>query len=143
MPVDYYLQGNPATANLRSVLPAVPWSVVRPYVELYTIPSAARMTQIERSCPRLWVIASHQGHTPGPVASERDLMRYHTLLHGLHHAYRHSSRRQFGYAAPIYVTRFSVNGSQAGRRYGRRPLLTNVIMLITISIRVLAVSSFT
>jgi mannosyltransferase len=106
MPFDYYLGRAAAAASLRPVLPTTPWNVVRPYVEDYAVPSTSRLARIERGCPRLWVLASHQGHKPGPLASRRDLIRYHRLLADLHGAYRHRSHRQFGYAAPIYVTRF-------------------------------------
>ncbi len=105
MPFDYYLRGSPVTARLTPVLPTLPWSLVRPYVEQYTVPSSARVSEIVRSCPRLWVIASHEGHRPGPPASERDLTRYRGLLAELRRRYRHSAERQFGYAAVIYVTR--------------------------------------
>jgi mannosyltransferase len=104
---DYYRRQDPGIERLKPVLPDAPWGLVRPYVEQYAVPSAGRLRQIERSCPRLWVVASHQGHRPGPLASERDLTRYHTLLAELHHAFRHRQRRTFGYASPIYVTRFS------------------------------------
>ncbi|HWD84766.1 MAG TPA: hypothetical protein VG321_03370 [Solirubrobacteraceae bacterium] len=104
---DYYRREDPGIQRLTPVLPDAPWNVVRPYVEQYTVPSAARLDQIERSCPRLWVVASHEGHRPGPQASERDLTRYHALLADLGHAFGHQQRRTFGYAAPIYVTNFT------------------------------------
>jgi mannosyltransferase len=104
---DYYRRDDPAIQRLSPVLPGAPWSTVQPYVEQYAVPSAGRLAQIERSCPRLWVVASHQGHRPGPLASERDLARYHVLLADLRPAYRHRQHRTYGYAAPIYVTRFS------------------------------------
>ena len=107
MPIDYYLRGTPGVSNLRPVLPTAAWAEVRPYVEIYTVPSPARLRQIERSCPRLWMVASHQGHTPGPAASERDLARYKALLGALRRAYPLHSHRQYGYASPIYVNQLS------------------------------------
>jgi hypothetical protein len=104
---DYYRTEAPAVERLRPVLPVAPWSVTRPYVEEYALPSAGRLERIEHSCPRLWVVASHEGHRPGPLASERDLQRYDALLRVLHRSYRRRQHRTFGYAAPIFVTRFS------------------------------------
>lgn len=104
---DYYRRDDPAIQRLTPVLPDAPWGVIRPYVERYAVPSARHLRQIERSCLRLWVVASHQGHRPGPLASERDLARYDALLADLGRAYRHRRQRTFGYAATIYVTRFS------------------------------------
>jgi hypothetical protein len=107
MPFDYYLQGTPAAARLTPAYPALPWSMVRPYVENYSLPSAAGLTGIVRRCPQLWVIASHQGHRPGPPASVRDLQRYHGLLAGLRARYPRVHRSKFGYAAVIHLTLFS------------------------------------
>jgi uncharacterized membrane protein len=103
---DYYRRDDPAIQRLNPVLPDAPWGVIRPYVEQYSVPSAGRRRHIERSCLRLWVVASHQGHRPGPLASERDLARYTALLADLGHDYRHHRQWAFGYAARIYVTRF-------------------------------------
>lgn len=107
MPFDYYLRGRPAAAGLVPAYPPVPWSVVRPYVENYSLPSAAGLAGIVRRCPQLWVIASHQGHRPGPPESVRDLQRYHGLLAGLRASYPHVHRSKFGYAAVIHLTLFS------------------------------------
>ena len=104
MPFDYYLRGTSATARLTPVLPTAPWRLVRPYVEDYAVPSPARLDQIVHACPRLWVVASHQGQRTGPAASVEHLIRYHRLLADLRHAYRSAGQRQFGYAARIYVT---------------------------------------
>lgn len=104
MPFDYYLRGSSATARLTPVLPTAPWRLVRPYVEQYAVPSPARLNQIIHACPRLWVVASHQGQSTGPAASVQHLTRYHRLLADLGRGYRSVSRRQFGYAAVIYVT---------------------------------------
>lgn len=107
MPFDYYLRGTPAASRLTPVLPAARWSLIRPYVEEYGVPTGARLAHIEQSCPTLWVVASHQGRRPGPAASERDLARYRTLLANLGQTYPRRQQRRFGYAAAISVTRLS------------------------------------
>jgi mannosyltransferase len=106
MMFDYYRRHDPAIGRLNAVLPTAPWRIIRPYVEEYATPSATGLNRIEHDCSRLWVVASHQGHRPGPVQSERDLSRYEALLTTLHRAYRRRQHRTFGYAAPIYVTLF-------------------------------------
>lgn len=107
MPFDYYLRDTPAAARLVPVLPVVPWGVVRPFVEDYRLPSSGRLGQIARSCPRLWVVASHQGQRNGAAASLAHLQGYDRLLSQLSRSYGQATRRHFGYAARVHVTLFS------------------------------------
>ena len=69
MPFTYYAGTH---SSLEPVLPAASWSATRPFVEEYTVPTAARLAAIEASCPRLWFIASHYGaaQRPGRVTLE-------------------------------------------------------------------------
>lgn len=104
MPFDYYLRGSPAAARLTPVLPSTPWGLVRPYVEEYAVPSSSRLRQIAGSCPRLWVVASHQGQRSGPSGAVEHLQGYNRLKAELRSLYPHSSQRHFGYAARVNVT---------------------------------------
>ena len=91
----------------RSVLPAVPWSEVKPYVEDYVSPSSSRTTQIEVSCPRLWFVSSHRGQRTGPSTSRSDYLRYRALLGSLTSGYPRHQTISFGWADPVRVELFS------------------------------------
>jgi mannosyltransferase len=99
MAFSYYA----ATSPLNPVLPAAPWSATRPFVEQYTAPSAARLTAIESSCPRLWLVASHYGSVRGPAASRRNYARYVQLREALRRSYGRGVSTTFGWASPVRV----------------------------------------
>jgi len=101
MPFDYYVPHD-SEAGLIPVLPATPWSQVKPYVERYQPLGAG----IAARCPRLWLIASHQGQLSGPPASRRDYARYQRLVAELRGLYGTPTLRHFGYAAQVRVYRF-------------------------------------
>jgi hypothetical protein len=101
MAFAYYL-GTGATAPA-SILPAVPWSEVKPYVEDYaTIPSS-ELSQLPARCPRLWLISSHEGQASGPASSRANLARFRALQAALHREYATVERASFGYASPVTV----------------------------------------
>lgn len=108
---DYYLRaravsaGDPAP-SLRPVLPALPWRTVRPYVEDYGTLGAAQLRRVAAQCPRLWLIASHQGQRHGTRRSRINFARFQTLEQDLGTLYPHSDERTFGWASAIRVTRF-------------------------------------
>jgi hypothetical protein len=81
----------------------MPWASSPPYVEDYSTPTNAQLTQIERSCPRLWFVASHAGQRHGPPVSRTNFIRYRVLGATLQLAYASHRRRNFGWAAPIEV----------------------------------------
>ena len=89
----------------RSVLPAASWASDSPYVERYVQPSSARAGQIARSCPRLWLIASHEGQRDGPPGSRANLARYTVLQAELTRAgyRRRAAGAKFGWASPVRV----------------------------------------
>jgi hypothetical protein len=80
MPFDYY-SGRP----------------VRPYVERYDTP------QIPSGCPRLWLVASHQGQPDGTAASRAHYATYVALRSALGREYVRRTTRRFGYASVIWV----------------------------------------
>ena len=111
---DYYLlravgdrAGDPAS-GLRPVLPALPWRTIRPYVERYGVlaPVDTRPPGIARTCPRLWLLGSHNGQANGTHQSRVNLTRYHRLVAELVALYPHASLRTFGWASPIHVELF-------------------------------------
>jgi hypothetical protein len=89
----------------RSVLPAAQWTTDRPYVERYVQPSGARLAQVAAGCPRLWLIASHEGERDGPAGSRAHLARYNALQASLAPvAYRRRlASARFGWASPVRV----------------------------------------
>jgi mannosyltransferase len=122
MPFGYYVRKGEVAAG-RAVMsngvrvplpvdPAMPWAVSPPYVEDYATPTDAQLTQIERSCPRLWFVASHAGQRHGPPVSRTNFIRYRVLGATLQLAYRNHRRRNFGWAASIEVELLS--GRQLG-----------------------------
>jgi hypothetical protein len=105
-PFDYYLQagaGPSASASLRPVLPSLGWGTVRPFVEDYGTLTAGQLAGIARSCPRLWLIASHNGQADGTLQSRVNLRRYLTLEDDLRRLYPHATMRTFGWASEIHV----------------------------------------
>ncbi len=108
-PFDYYLRSLKADAhvsNLVPVLPALPWSQVRPYVEEYSGLTSSAGSRIATRCPRLWLISSHAGQRNGTRASAANYRRYQHLQEVLSGHYPHSSTSTFGWASKIEVTLF-------------------------------------
>jgi mannosyltransferase len=91
------------SVSLVPVLPAAPWSSGQPYVEQYTVPSAARLSAIEPACPRLWLLASHFGARNGPSASRQNYARYIELRRTLRGRYAQHLSAKFGWASPVRV----------------------------------------
>jgi mannosyltransferase len=106
---EYYIGAHtPAAARApRSVLPAVPWSEVKPYVEDYLSPSSARLAAVEASCPRLWFVSSHSGQKHGTPTSRSDYAHYRALLGSLTGGYARHRTVAYGWAAPVRVELFS------------------------------------
>lgn len=104
MPFSYYVRslGYEAAAP-RPVFPAAQWSVVKPYVEEYRTLGGAKLRRIVRGCPRLWLVASHEGQKKGPAGSKLNFRRYRQLKHRLRHFYAVHQKMRFGYAATIHV----------------------------------------
>jgi hypothetical protein len=97
----YYADGVPP----RSVLPAVPWTYERAYIENY-----ATLTKPPTHCRRMWLVSSHEGRSNGPAASRANLVRFKSLRSALTSAYGRPRTREFGYAAPVRVELFAGPG---------------------------------
>jgi mannosyltransferase len=106
---SYYIgAGTPGAARApRSVLPAVPWSVIKPFVEDYAAPTRGALSRIESACPRLWFVSSHRGQKNGPAASRSDYLRYAALLGSLTRGYARKRTVSYGWASPVRVELFS------------------------------------
>lgn len=106
---SYYIgTDTPAAARApRSVLPAVPWSEVKPYVEVYVAPSSSRTRRIEAGCARLWFVSSHRGQKTGPPTSRADYARYRGLLGSLTAGYARHQTVSYGWASPVRVELFT------------------------------------
>jgi hypothetical protein len=106
---DYYLlraaggRGGDPAPSLQPVLPALPWSTIRPYVERYGVLDAGQQARIARQCPRLWLLGSHDGQANGTPRSRLNLARYQRLEAELIARYPHTTLRTFGWASPINV----------------------------------------
>jgi 4-amino-4-deoxy-L-arabinose transferase-like glycosyltransferase len=105
---SYYIgtRASAAAGAPSSVLPALPWSESKPFVEDYAVPSRARLSAIEASCPRLWFVSSHRGQKDGPSASRADYVRYQALLGSLTRGYARSRTIAYGWASPVRVELF-------------------------------------
>lgn len=67
---------------------------------------SGQLAGIQTRCPRLWLIASHEGQRKGTPQSRANLARYLSLERALARVYRHTTLRQFGWAATIKVRLF-------------------------------------
>ncbi len=101
----YYVP--PGTRSPEPVWPRDPWGTLRPHIEQYRVPSPARLRAIDSSCPRLWLVSSHQGQPDGPPASRRHLRAYRALVGALTGAYLSARGTSYGWASPVRVTLFS------------------------------------
>lgn len=91
----------------KSILPAVPWTIVKPYVEDYASLSSAGLSQIESACPRVWFVTSHSGQEHGPAASRNDYFRFQALQAALTRGYGEHQTVSYGWASPVRVELFS------------------------------------
>jgi hypothetical protein len=100
----YYLHvGEPAP---RPILPAAPFSDSRAYIEDYATLPPSRLRLLPGTCPRLWLVSSHEGQANGTAGSRANYSRYLALRNTLAAGYSRARVRSFGYAAPVTVELF-------------------------------------
>jgi Dolichyl-phosphate-mannose-protein mannosyltransferase len=111
---QYYLQRSAVAAPGRAaiqgptpVLPTLPFGIVKPFVEQYETLAGGQLAAVRKRCSVLFLLASHIGQSSGPAVSRAHAARYEELLQALAQRYPSHSSRQFGWAAPVYVTRYS------------------------------------
>ena len=73
---------------------------VQPHVEQYGTPT------VPTGCPRVWLVASHQGLPSGTATSRAHYARYVAVRKSLARDYSNHTVRAFGYASVIWVERF-------------------------------------
>jgi hypothetical protein len=73
---------------------------VQPHVEQYETPTVAA------DCPRVWLVASHQGLSTGTAGSRAHYARYLAVRKSLARRYPDHTTRSFGYASVIWVELF-------------------------------------
>jgi hypothetical protein len=105
MAFEYYVGADtPASATApRSVLPAVAWREVKPYVEDYATLTASELSRLPTECRRLWFVWSHEGQPDGPARSRANYARYRALRAALTAEFAAGATASFGYAAPVRV----------------------------------------
>lgn len=101
----YYLHSGRSAP--RPILPAAPFSSSRAYIEDYATLPSPRLRLLPGSCPRLWLVSSHEGQANGTAGSRANYSRYLSLRNTLARAYARSQVRSFGYAAPVTVYLFA------------------------------------
>jgi mannosyltransferase len=94
----------------RSVLPAVAWGTLTPYVERYASLSPAQLTAATAGCRRLWFVSSHEGQTDGSARSLANRVLYHRFDSELERAFGPGPIEQYGYASAVHVQLLSGRG---------------------------------
>lgn len=105
-PFQYYVGARGGTAP-RSILPAVPWSSVRAYVEDYATLSSSQVAALPARCTRVLLVSSHEGAVGGPPVSRQNRTRLLALTASLKRQYPRSRTVSFGTARTITLTVFS------------------------------------
>jgi mannosyltransferase len=108
MAFQYYVgTGAAAIARApRSILPIVPWGVVKPYVEDYDNLSPAQITARAAGCRRIWFVSSHEGQANGPARARANRAQYLRLDAELERSFgsgRAGPINKYGYASTIHV----------------------------------------
>jgi mannosyltransferase len=101
----YYLS-SPAAAP-RPILPTLPWSQVRSFVEDYAVLPASAVAQLPRRCGRVWLVASHEGRAGGPPASAANYRAFISLTNQLGRLYPRSRSASFAPLRVVTVTLYS------------------------------------
>lgn len=109
---DYYLlrSGRPRASDPTPVLPAAPWSSRRAFELDPATFSPSELRSTVRSCPRLWLVETHQTGMPaGPGVPPYQVEKYdayHRLRPEIHHHYTEVSKRLFtGVRIVLFVRR--------------------------------------
>jgi hypothetical protein len=105
MPFEYY--GGHSGRLPPSVLPALPWGQVRPFVEEYAGLTRAQVASLPLRCSRVWLVWSHQGKLGGPPVSAANFRRLLVLRSEVRRTYRQVTLRTLGHASPISVALFT------------------------------------
>jgi hypothetical protein len=101
----YYL-GSAARAP-HPILPSLPWTQSRSFVEDYAGLTPRRLAAVPTICRRVWLVASHEGRAGGPPISQGNYLRYLALTNGLRSEYQDVSSQSFSTENVVTVTLYS------------------------------------
>jgi 4-amino-4-deoxy-L-arabinose transferase-like glycosyltransferase len=102
----YYLTAPQAAP--RPILPAAPWTRVRPFVEDYSTLAPSAVAALPASCGRVWLVASHEGRVGGPPVSRANFQRFMALTSGLRRLYPNVDKStNFGALGVVTVTLYA------------------------------------
>ncbi len=101
----YYLTSTAGAP--RPILPTLPWSQVRPFVEDYGSLSASQLARLPLECSRVWLLSSHEGRAGGPPLSRGNYVRFVELTSGVRREYPVTRSASFGVAGLITVTLYA------------------------------------
>ena len=105
MPFRYYLPSDAAAP--RAVLPTLPWSQVRPFVEAYATLSPGQIDRLPATCSRVWLVSSHQGRHDGTTVGARHYQRFLNLSTAIGYQYFRSKTTTYGREHLITVVLYS------------------------------------
>ena len=105
MAFQYYTARTPGGIQRapRSILPIIPWSRVKSYVEEYATLSPTQVARRTGACDRLWLVSSHEGQPDGPVLSRAHRTAYFRLDAALQAMFGLAPVHSYGYASTIHV----------------------------------------
>jgi mannosyltransferase len=105
MAFQYYVARAPGGRRRapRSILPIIPWTRVKSYVEDYQTLSPAQVARRTVGCDRLWLVSSHEGQPDGPALSRAHRTAYFRLDAALQAMFGLSPVQSYGYASTIHV----------------------------------------
>jgi hypothetical protein len=105
MAFQYYVGiGAPAAQRApRSILPAIAWGVVRPYVEEYATVSPVALGARAAGCRRMWFVSSHEGQADGPAKARAHRAQWLRLDAELERQFGAAPVQKYGYASTIHV----------------------------------------
>jgi hypothetical protein len=99
--------GREGTQGPVPVLPSLRFGTVKPFIEQYDTLTGGPLAAVTKRCSVLFLLASHIGQSTGPAISRAHLARYDQLRQTLAQRYASHTSRKFGWAAPVYMTRYS------------------------------------
>lgn len=91
----------------RPILPRLPWSQVRSFVEDYASLPPAAVARLPLTCARVWLISRRGGGAGGTSISHGNALRLERLRSDLAREYPVSQTRNFGYAQLVTVALYA------------------------------------
>jgi hypothetical protein len=105
MAFRYYLGSSGQAPH--PILPTLPWSQDRPFVEDYASLTAPQIARLPQQCGRVWLFVRHGGGAGGTTISHANFARLEQLTHRLAQQYPASRTADFGQVGLLTVTLYS------------------------------------